>query len=877
MKKSIFFLKITITALIFLTILGSCSTKKNRWTNRTYHNINSQFNAWFNGNESLKEGVGLQLDKHKDNYLKVLQVYPIVKKEDATSTSPQTDRAIEKATKVIKKHSMYIKGVEYCKWIDDSYLMMGKAFYYKQDYENAQKTFNYIINSYKNGDKLDEAKIWFARSCVKLKEFTRAETVMDELRLKIDKLKKNKSLKRYFNMAYADMLIEQEQYLPAVEYVQEAIVLKPKRKEKTRLMYILAQLYQANGNLNSAYDEYAKVIRRSPNYEMSFNAKISMAKCYEGNSVERKEYLIKQLTKMLDDRKNIEYSDQIYYTLAEIALKDENETEAIEYLKKSIETSINNNYQKSASALKLGNLYFYQKNYTPSQQYYDTAITFLPKDYPDYKNIKARTEILTNLVQNLIIIKTQDSLQQLAKLPENERMKIIDQIIEDYIIAEQKRQQEEAERKQLLESLTENQTNTQEGGWYFYNTATLKFGYADFEKKWGKRKLEDNWRRSVKDLVLFEEKPDEDEEADSNKTKENTTQKPFNPRDRNSYLKDIPLTPELIAKSNDKIANALFNVGFIYKEDLNENQQSCNAFDTLYNRYPQFKKILPALYQNYQNYLQANNLKRAEEIKQIIIKNYPNSYYAEILKDPNYLLIISEKEKEGEKFYTNAFLNYSNKEYDSVVVKNKIAHQNYPKNKKLLAKFDYIKAISIGILFGNDSLKNELNYIIKTYPDTEIKELAQYILDNIANYNKAVNNNDSVVFKNVAVEEKFIVNNSDKHYYILIADSKKVNFNDLKIKISDLNLQFFGLLGLQISDMYIDDRNQMITVKSFENKQKGMDYFNFIRSKKDAFGNMEQSILNQFIISDKNYITYYKNKNLREEYIKFFDNNYIKE
>ncbi len=811
---------ISIVILVALFSISSCSRKSKGWTNRTYHNITAHYNAYFNGYESYKEGEATLKSSIKENYLKVLPIFPLPSKENAIASSPQMDRAIEKGAKVIKKHSIFIKGIEYCNWVDDSYMMIGKAMFNKQEYEQAKRTFNYLINNYKKSELIDEAMIWLARASQQLNETSKIETIFENLRIKIRR-NPNSKTQLLFNMAYADYLISINQYESAIQYVQEAIKLKPKKSEKRRLYFILGQLYQNSEKLNPAFEQYAQVLKLNPPYELGFNARINMARCFEGGSNSAKKNLVlKELKKMLKDDKNKEYFDQIYYTLAEISLKDEKEEEGIDYLKLSVETSIINDYQKSASALKLGDLFFAKLQYINAQQYYDTAMTVLPKTFPNYEAIKKKTAILGNLVDNLIVVQTQDSLQRLAKMSEGERNKVIDKLISDYNEKEIKRQKEEAERAMTLQTLTQNNNannNNSQGGWYFYNSSTLQFGSAEFKKKWGNRKLEDNWRLSNKELI-FEAAAIDSSEIDENDTTtgaaNNATTSKY-PRSRATYLKDIPFSPDQIKKSDDKIANALFNIGFIYQEGLNDTPKSNDAIEQLYQRYPEFKKIVSALYLAYNNYTQLNNPTKADYFKQLILSKFPNTDYAEILKDPNYYKKIKERQNEGEIFYAETFKDYQAMQYATVITKTNAAIQRFPKNKNLLARFEYIAAISAGKLHNNnDSLKTRLNGIINKYPDTPIKEMAQMMLNGL---NTSTNTTTSTPI-NVENIAKLQFNQNDLHFYILIADIRDVNFTELKNKFSDLNKSFFGTLDLQTSAIYIDDKNQMITVGKFENK-----------------------------------------------------------
>ena len=269
----------------------SCSTKKNKWTNRTYHGITAKYNILFNGKESYKSGL-FELNKNaKENYTRILPVFPRFQKNEAQAVGPQMDRVVEKSSKAIKKHSIYIRGKEYNKYIPLAYQMMGEAFFHKQEYETAQRTFNFIINNYKNPDVVLEASIWLARTSSELDEMTRADFIFEELKYKFEK-SSSKKIKLLFNMAYADFFIKQESHQLAIIPIQDALMIKMPKEQKTRLLFILAQLYETTGSFEAAYDNYKMVIKRNPKYEMSFIAHINMAKCIS-NGTGDKQYVIK--------------------------------------------------------------------------------------------------------------------------------------------------------------------------------------------------------------------------------------------------------------------------------------------------------------------------------------------------------------------------------------------------------------------------------------------------------------------------------------------------------------------------------------------------------------------------------------------------------
>lgn len=854
--------------LVLILVLISCSTKKNRWTNRTYHGITAKYNILFNGQESFKAGIAELGKKAQENYTRVLPVYSRQTKEEATSISPQMDRTVEKSSKAIKKHSIFIKGKEYNKYIPYSYLMMGKAFFYKKDYETAQRTFNFILNNYKIPEITQEASIWLARTSSELGEMTRADLLFDELKYKFEK-SNNKKIQLLFNMAYADFLIKQENYQAAIDPVQNALMIKMPKQVKTRLLYILAQLYQATGSMEAAYNNYKLVIKRNPKYEMAFNARINMAKCYSSGTGD-KSFVIKELQKMLKDEKNKEYQDIIYYTLAEIDLMEPDEPSAIENLTLSVKNSTINNYQKSVSSLKLADIHFKNLNYTMSQRYYDTTMAFLPKDYPNYVEIKSKTEILTKLVNNLNVIQTQDSLQRIAKMTEPERNRFIDKLIEEYNEKERQRQEEERQRQMAIAQANMNKPPdaTTAGNWYFYNPQAVAFGINEFRQKWGERKLEDNWRLSNKQLVTNTEETDIDNESDDG----DTIKKPTDPKNRQTYIVNLPLTEEKIRKSDEMIVKAYYNVGFIYKDGLKDITKSNETFEKLIERFPDHALSLQSCFTLYQSYLEAKNIERSNYYKNIILTKYPNSDYAEIIKDPSYYKKIEARNKEGEMFYAQTFDLFNAKNYQQVIQNAKIASEKYAKNASIMARIDYLKTISYEYVYGRDSLISQLESYIVKYPTHQLGERCQVMLSSLKNKTSATTNNTT----STNVAETFTFDETDFHFYVFIADIRKANFNDMKVRISDFNKKYFSTLTFDVSSIYLDNTTQMITVSKFENKAKAMDYYNYIKTQADVMKGIKLNEVTQFIMSDKNYLLYYKNKNIRAQYPDFFKLNYSK-
>jgi len=863
---------ITILLILFLFILSSCSTKKNTFTRRTYHNVVSKYNGYFNGNESLKEGVADLAKAHVDNYNDILYVFKLGSLQQAQSAFSKMDRAIEKASKVIRKHSMTFKGREYVKWISRSYMMIGKANFYKKEYELASETFEFVLRLYNYDPIKYEAYLYSAKTNNITKNFGKSGSMLDQLEIGIEKGELKRKQINDFHLVYSDFYIKQEMYEEAAKKLIEAIGTSRKKKDKVRLTFILGQVYQRIGDLANASKAYNKVIRMSPPYEMEFNAKINAAMCYDASSKESKN-LVELLSKMLKDDKNKDFLDQIYFALAQIAIKDKNTEKAIEYLKLSASKSVSNDRQKAISFQTLAEIYYNIPDYINAEAFYDSTMAFLPKDFKGYSDIEKKQKILTDLAKNIKVIQLEDSLQRLAAMTESQRNAVVDKIIETIKAEEQKKQQEEAERQQNLALHAQNASNsmqqqTNSGSWYFYNPSALSFGFSEFLRKWGNRKLEDNWRLSNKEMVFDFAQDTLNKEGSEGDSVGGKGKNANNPKDKNTYLKNIPTTPEMIAKSNERIVDAYYNLGNIYKDNLKEYKLSNQSFEKLIERYPDNKYLLNAYYLLYRTYDILKDKSKSDYYKNLILTKFPDSEHAKIINDPDYIQKKSLQQSEAEIFYTQVYNEYLTKNYTSAIQKADEGIQKFAKSKTE-AKFAYIKTLCVGRTQSKELFEKALSDFLSSYAKSPLAPLAQNMLDYIQGKIDL-----KTEAKTKAPVVSYSVNDSTIHFYILIVDAKKIKVNDLKNKLSDYNSLNYRLLNLTVSNVFLDETNQIITIANFSNENEAMKYFNAIKDNKKIFENYNKTDYKQFIISVENYPIFYKDKNVNK-YLDFFAKNYL--
>jgi len=878
-NRNSYFLKYCVFGFL-LVLTGACSTTKNTFVHRGWHNMTARYNGYFYSNENIKETVKKIEKSTKDDFSKLIPLFIYTDNKTSKNYYSDFDKTIKKSSIVIQRHTITNKKTKKeipnaCKWIDENYILIGKAHFYKRDLFSALEAFEYVSKIYPNPEAKYYGMLWMIRTNNEIGSYSLSESTIDEIRNAKD-FPSDKAYQQEFAAVTADFYIRREEYSPAIRSLTKAIALTSNKTKKARYTYVLAQLYQKLGDNKKASQYFGMVPHLHPNYDMAFNAQINQAKLYDISTGDSK-IIKKQLMHMLKDDKNIEFQDQIYYALAEIAGKEKDMDLAIAYLGKSIKASTSNNTQRALSYLKRADIYFEKPDYKVAQANYDSTMNFLPKDYVDYSVINDKKKSLTTLVNNLNIITLEDSLQVLAKMTEKDRNAAIDKIISKLEEEEKQKEEERLNTLTSLQNTTTAPTNTNTIGsasaWYFYNTATVSFGAGEFTKKWGARKLEDNWRRSEKDVVIqnaLNDNADSPEDSTTALTTVKTLPGSKNKKDRNYYLKNVPFTTEAVAKSNMKIVDAYYNVGSIYKEQLLNNKKSVEAFEELLKRFPENKYKLSSYYQLYRTYLAMNNQPKSDYFKNMLLNDFPDTEYAKIIKNPDAAKEMLATKSQVEKFYAEAYQNYSEAKYPEVLANCKIADSLYSKSN-LMPQFSLLKALSIGHTQDIGSFEAALTQIVIKYPKDPVKDKAQELIDMI----KKQRNSSSAIADSVPVKalSKFNFKEDGVYFCLIIIENGKGDLNKFKTRLSDFNTMNYSTEDIGISSVLLDITHQLISVKTFDGKAKAMDYYSSIKSKNELFVDLLTGTFQSFIISEENYSIFYKDKNI-SDYQQFFTQNF---
>ena len=860
---------IPLLMLTLVVLLHACSAKKNTAGSRFWQALNTRYNVYYHGKTNYDEQIKEMENEYEDDYSQRVFIHPAEARSNPKAPQPKGsfDRTIEKMQKAISLHSIKKKPAkksgkqsdpkykewmareEYNPFMHNCWYLLAMSEYMKGDFLNASATFRYISRHFAWKPQLvQEAQVWEALSYTAMGWNSEADNVLAHVH--IDQIEDGR-IRGLAHLAFADYLIKEHQTEQAIPHLTEAIK-KAKGAQKVRLNFLLGQLYEETGDKEMAYQAYRRAgSSNSSSYRTKFNARIKQSAVFQGYDIGGEVRALKHMTRY--DR-NKEYLDQIYYAIGNLYLMREDTVNAIDSYVKAAEKSTRNGIDKAISQIALGGLYFAQHKYDKAQPCYSEAIPLLNEDYPNYKMLKHRSDVLDELAVYAGNVTLQDSLLRLSKMSDEEVKAVIKKII-DELKKKEKEERESAQREEYLAQqdakgnpLGGNSKNAPQSfqmnndkSWYFYNTATVNAGKTDFQQKWGNRKLEDNWRRRNKNTFSF----DDDNAGtaagdsttlamgdsianDSTKVDQEALRRAEDPHYEEYYLKQIPKTEEQIQAAHDVIQEGLYNMGVILKDKLEDFDAAANEFNRLLHDYPDNTYRLDTYYNMYLMFMRSGQTSRANIYRDLIISDFADSEYGQALQDPDYFENLKNMMRDQENMYEAAYANYLANNNEAVHAACDEMARKYPLSK-LMPKFMFINALSYATQKDYDKFKETIKQMLERFPQTDITPVASGIVKNInAGRKLAGSSNARGMFWSTrlsndttpeALERKFtpFAEDNDKpQVFVLLYPTDSVstnlllyevarhNFTAFKVKDYDLEQMTFGRLGL-------------LVVKGFEN------------------------------------------------------------
>lgn len=899
---SLLFAKTTLRVIaILLTclVLHACTTTKDGFAYRAYHNTTAHFNGHFNAGESMKKGVEKIQAAHEEDYDEILPVFIYGTEATSKEAYPEMERVITKCEKVISKHTMTSetkkgkKRPKFNKWIDENYLLIGLAHFYKRSYYKAEEVFQYVGRKYKEKEPQVISAAWLARSYMEREEYGRAAQALNRVSPEGDIPDR---VKADYYLVYADLFLRQEKLESAAEKMELALKHIKRKRQRARYLFILAQIYQRLNKANEAQRGYDAVIHSRPPYELEFYARINKALSFSRRGGSSEE-IRRELLKLLRDEKNKDYRDQIYYALGDLALEDQNRNEAIGYFEESILAAAPKSKSKVKAFLRLADLYFDQRKYGYAQVNYDSTLMRIDEKHTRYKEIKARAESLTELVGYLDTVYLNDSLLTLCGMSEDQREKAIRKAQKQLELEAEKKRRDDEERaaKAAKEAATAGGLS---GTFWAYNENLRKKGYEYFQDYWGGRPLKDNWRLQSKLSLDF---GSTDEGVAADQASENQAE---NLANSDKYY--VPTLDELRAQlpceddgkmktAEAEIAEAYYMAGVIYKEKLNDEDNAIDSWEQL------IRNVDDSDYHPVAHYLlfrtwwskeQLSNYKKnpfcetcdSQYWGDLIKRLYPGSDWAKLVDNPEYLDIKDVKESEEREAYTLVYRMYTDRNFPAAASACSRVINNEPDNH-LICKYRLLRAVCVGYTdaaFGiKEKYLEELRSVVSSCPGTAEAERSQELLkaakdEGVAQMNEPVKQDESSGKENpppVIQEDVFTMNENVEHYFVLVAPTQGVNINTIKAKIADYNTEYFASANLKVTNNLLDRETHMVLVKPFRTIPEARDYNVAFESNSSRLGEINDAGYATFLISKPNYIQLFKTKDL-DGYIQFYQQNY---
>ena len=848
-------LQAVITGLL-LTILLSCSPNQNSFTSNIYHNLTAHFNGYYYANEGIL-GVEQTITKSlDDDHNQLLQLFPKLDTTLAKTYSKETEEVIKMASISIQRHPN-------SKWVYKNYILVGLARLYACDYQNAIQTFKYVNTKSNEPNLKHRALIHLIRTFTEQGEYAKADETIDFLTN--EKLTKENQKLFFLELAYLSQI--RKDYDQMVQSLTKADPLLDKQDRRGRIYFIIGQVYQKIGFSSEAFNYYKKCLSTNPEYEIDFYARLNMAQVTSASDEDNSRDIRKQLFKMLDDDKNIEFKDKIYFEIGEFEFRQGDLPKAMENYRLSLRAG-NSQRIKGNGYLRLGQIYYDSlKKFNLAKAYYDSAVNSLPPDTENLTSIKKLQEVLADFVEFTSTIQLQDSLLRLAEMDTAMLRKEFDSTrqIAEAALAAKKTKKARASSDNSNDRTTgtfyaEERTTTSD--WYFGNLSAVSVGQTEFQRIWGTMKLEDNWRRSVKTSSVSDDLPVADGKTETPVSEQTATETKAAKADPFMELyQQLPITIEQKDSALAKIEKAYLKLGDLYYFRLEEKDNALITYKTLLQRFPKSRYTAEILYKLYLAAKETNN-DDSEFYKSKLISDYPNTTYGRLLINPNYLAETTATIDKQKALYKQAYLNFTAGEF--------IASTRSLQDAFALGDTDFVPQVELLKIMITGKTEDvtryqfELDEFIKKYPTNSLKPFAEKLRSASDEALKQIEKENGI---------RYIKDPLAPHQLVIV-HQKSYNLSTVLVeKMDEFNGKNFRDKKLVVSNLVLDDEQTSTSVIGFQNQTEATEYLKQIKSQLLTSKQLVNYKFDIFVITSDNFGVLYRTKALRE-YLSFYDRNY---
>ena len=760
--------------------LGSEKMAEKKFTvvRRLFQNNYTHYNYFYNANNKINTVIERAKIAQKDDYTKLLTYYPYTLDNTAAQKS-ELDSVIYKATAGILIHDLRND------WIDNMYLLMGEAYFFRKDFDSAAATFQFInynlfprkkeeednrivgtsdastngVLSIANKEKRNilqkltavppsrnDALIWMTHTLIEQNELGEAAAL-------INTLQHDPNLPHRLVNDLAEInaywFFKQNIYDSAAAYLEKGLNFNQTKQDLARAEFLLAQLYEITRQFDKASIFYNKSSAHTTSPLMDIYAQLNNAKMMKGTDAKELDKSIKLLLNMAKKDKFERYRNIIYYAAGELLLQKPDTTAAIFNYNKSLKYNEGGSGFKNKTFLKLADIAFDQKQFKLSNALYDSVQLTDTLLTERLQQINERKTALAKIVEKIIIIEREDSLQKIAAMPLLERTafvkKLSKKLRKEYGVKENDNEKDNGGTIISFDSKKNEQadlfsSNSAKGDWYFYNEALKSKGSSDFKRKWGTRTNTDNWRRkSATDATGglntkpetgsgdIDAAPGNLEGKRPSPIKEEIKKIPQQDISYEGLMVNIPLVPEKLLESNTLISTNLFELAKLIQTELEDYQQAINTYDTCLKRFPDSLHEGDIYLGLYYCYSKLANAKKADYYKNLLNTKFASSAANKIITNP-LAGKPAMKNAAGTKRYEDIYNFFIEGKFKEALSEKKKADSLYGNNywsPQLL----YIETV-YHIKEHQDSIAiNILNNIIKLYPKSLLMPKAERMID----------------------------------------------------------------------------------------------------------------------------------------------------
>jgi len=749
--------------------LGSEKTADKKFTvpRNFYQNNVTHYNYYFNANNRVNTVVDRAKLSYKDDYSGLLAFYPYTL-ENTSSQKSELDSVIYTSTAGILLHDLRND------WIDNMYMLIGKAYFFKGELDSAMMTFQFInynlfprkrknddddrivgTTSSASGSSIsiankekrnilqktfalppsrNDALIWLSRTLIEQDEFGESGGL-------INTLQNDQNLpKRLYNdleEVNSYWFYKQGNFDSAAVHLEKALSNADTKQDRARWEFLLAQLYEMSGNYDKASDHYTRASKHTVDPLLDIYARLNEAKMLKATNSKELDRSIDNLLKMAKRDKFESFRDIIYYSAGQLALQKPDTNAAIIYFNKSLKRNESNINYKNRAYLQLGDIAYSRKQYRLAASMYDSLQngpdTILNKKI---EQIQSRKNALSKIAEAITNIEREDSLQRVALMAPVERDDLIRKLV----------------RKLRREKGLKDDGNSGAGGeiipfgnnpapvdlfagntrgeWYFYNSSMKSRGFSEFKTKWGNRANGDNWRRksAVPDNIATNP-PGTTLDAKGNVVPVSTNTGNTQTADisYDALITNVPLTEEKLSASNEIIATNMLELAKLYQNELEEYGLAAATYEDYLTRFPSRLQDGEVYLGLYYCYIKLGNKEKADYYKGLLDRRFANSKSAQVLNNPS-SLNPKTKNPEATKLYEDIYNLFIEGDFEKAIREKRKADSIYGVNywtPQLL----YIEALNHVKNRNDSSAILGLQTLMNSYPSSPLKDKAATMID----------------------------------------------------------------------------------------------------------------------------------------------------